>query len=144
VTYSGYTGELIFKYVERYYPEDGAELGSAGLERSDKQLADLATKMEGLREDITRQQQASQRYFDEHDIGATAEAGFRWTPGVAALLLPSASSLVCGVVARKKNRRVIGWGVFGFFVPIGALLFVWAVRTSVLEARPAPMLRPGF
>lgn len=93
---------------------------------------------------MSQRQQASQRYFDEHDIGATAEAGLPWTPGVATLLLPSASSLVCGVVARKKNRRVIGWGLFGFFVPIGALLFVWAVRTSVLEVRPAPLLRPGL
>ena len=95
-----------------------------------------------LYDQVIEMQQASLQYFNENDVGRAGETGRSWIAWVVSLAIASTSALICGLVARKKSRHIIGWGIFGFFVPIAALIAIFVVRPVDLEPQPAALLQP--
>lgn len=124
--------------------EQRAQLSKAELQKLDKEITDLEAQNKELYGQVVEMQQASLQYFNENDVGQAGEAtgtGRSWIGWIASLVIASACALVCGLMARKKNRNVIGWGIFGFFIPIAALIAILVVRPVDLEPQPAALLR---
>ncbi|MFA4965122.1 MAG: hypothetical protein WC709_05725 [Thermoleophilia bacterium] len=140
--YHGVTSDLLTRFQTLYDPGKLGKLSKAELRTLYRELTDLEAQSGELDAQLTEMEQASQRYFDEHDVGQSGEGGRGWAAWIVGLAVASASGVTCGVVARKKNRNIVGWGVFGLFIPIAALLAVFAVRRVELELRFAPLLQP--
>jgi len=144
-TYSSYnatTGDLLQKYAVLYDADRRDALGAKGLRGLEQEIADLETRNEKLLARLVREDKESLRYFNDHDVDLGAGGGVAWIPWLIRLGIASASAVACGVVAGRKNRNVALWGVFGFFVPLVAVITALVVRKVELEHPTAALLRP--
>lgn len=140
--YLGVTRDLLTRYQTLYDPNKLSKLSRAELRKLDQEFSDLKVRSGELDARIIRMQQATQQYFKEHDVGKARTGGRSWAAWIVTLVVATVSGLVCGVLARRKNRNILGWGVFGFFIPIAALVAILAVRKVELESKSAPLLQP--
>lgn len=51
---------------------------------------------------------------------------------VFGLVLRIIGALVCSSKAKDLNRNSTGWGVFGFFMPIIAMIWVYCMKPKMI------------
>jgi hypothetical protein len=142
--YNSVSSDLFLKYAGLFDPKQRARMTRADMKKLDREIADLEAQNKDLYEQIIQMEQASLQYYKANDIGRDSGTGYSWISWIVGLTFDSVSALICGLVARRKNRRVIGWGVFGFFIPIPALIAILVVRRIDLEPQSAALLQPRF
>jgi hypothetical protein len=140
-SYNATTGDLLEKYAVLYDADKRDALSANELRTLEQEIADLEARNEKLLARLMREDKESLRYFNDHDVDLGAGGGVAWMPWLIRLGIASASAVACGVVAGRKNRNVALWGVFGFFVPLVAVITVLVVRKVELE-RPTSALLP--
>jgi hypothetical protein len=134
------TDELITRYKVVWNPRRLSALSQAEVEALDEEIVELATRSQELLAHVGEKEQASQQYYTDSKLGEPATGGRSWVLWVISLGISSASALGCGIVARRKNRNIVGWGIFGFLIPIVALIAIQAVRK--VEYRADPLAQP--
>lgn len=133
---------LLDDYRTVYDREKLASLSRQDLKRLDEELAEVPKKMDRLDAELTRMEAASHEYFQANRVAWMQSQGVVWWRPVGSLIVASAFALLCGVLARRKNRSIAGWAVFGFFVPVIALIAILAVRKVELAPGDLPVRRP--
>jgi hypothetical protein len=142
VEYMGVTSDILAKYQTLYDSAKVSRLTNAELEKLNQELADLRARSKELDAQVARKQQAGHEYYTDHHLDrASAADGGTWVGLIIGLVIASASAVVCGLVARRKNRNVAGWAIFGSLIPIMALIAIACVRKIDLEPRSAPLLQ---
>jgi hypothetical protein len=140
--YLGVTRDLLTRYQTLYDRNKLSKLSGAELRKLDQEFSDLKARSGELDARIIQKQQSTQQYFKEHDVGKAGAGGRKWGRLVASLIFDACSALACGILARRKNRRILAWGAFGLLVPIAALVAILAVRKIDLQPQSAPLLQP--
>lgn len=136
------TGRILADLQTLYDRNELSALDQAGLKRLDREFADLPAKSKALRAKIADMQQTSHQYYVDHRLDRPAWRAPSLTRWIITLVVATSVAIACGILARLKNRNVVGWGVFGFFIPIAALIAILVVRKIELEPRSAPLLQP--
>jgi hypothetical protein len=141
-SYNATTSDLLQKYAVLYDAGQRDGLSAKGLRELEQEIADLETRNEKLLAQLVREDKESLRYFNDHDVDLGAGGGVAWIPWLIRLGIASASAVACGVVAGRKNRNAALWGVFGFFVPLVAVITVLVVRKVELEHPTVAVIHP--
>lgn len=141
-SYNATTGAVLEKYAVLYDADKRDALSATELRTLEQEIADLEARNEKLLARLMREDKESLQYFNDHDVDLSAGGGVAWIPWLIRLGIASASAVACGVVAGRKNRNVALWGVFGFFVPLVAVITVLVVRKVELGHPTAAIPRP--
>jgi hypothetical protein len=82
------------------------------------------------------------------DSGEVSSSGGLTTGSwVGSLIVASAFSLACALIARRKNRNVVVWAIVGFLLPLISLIVLLVSRKNTpeqtledaaLRRRPSP------
>jgi hypothetical protein len=131
------TGELLSRYMILYDSREMSELTEAELEALDREFTELGGRSEELYGRVEEMELAAERYYTENDLDAAVDTGGSPAGLLVSLLVASGSALGCAAIARGKNRSVVGWGIFGFFIPIAALVGVAVVKKLEPPLTPA-------
>jgi hypothetical protein len=140
--YNGVTTQLLAQYLTLYDAERRERLSGKEVRELEQETADLQTRNAELYEQVVRRDEASVKYFQEHDIELSAGAGLWWAGRAVSLGVASACAVACGVIARRKNRNAILWGVLGFLIPLVAVIVVLVIRPVDVEIQAAPLAQP--
>ena len=141
VEYYRVTSDLLTRYQTVYDSEKLSQMSRPEIRLLRREFTELAERSNDLYAQLANQKQVAQQYYAEHDLSRNTAGGRSWISWIVGLTIASASALICGLVARKKNRTIIGWGVFGFFIPFPALIAIFVVRKIELEPKSAPLLQ---
>lgn len=58
--------------------------------------------------------------------------------GIIQLILRIVGAVVCSNKATKLNRNSTGWGFFGFFFPIIAMIWVHCIKSLIAWDKETP------
>ena len=133
-------GEILERSATWYDPEQRAQLSASEERKLLREVDDLVAQSYELQGEIAKMELASQQYYEENDLAHLGGGQRTWSTYIVALVAASVSALICGLVARRKNRNVVGWGVFGFLIPLAALIAILVVPRVDLEQRSSPLL----
>lgn len=50
---------------------------------------------------------------------------------ILAIIIPVTGCIVCAMRASNLNRSALGWGIFGFFLPIVALIVIFCLKPKI-------------
>lgn len=120
-----------------------SELSQADQEKLVAEATDFATREAELRSQVVERQQAMTQYaadtdFPEESVTETSTAdGLIRGTLVAGLIFGLVFAVLCGYLARRKNRSVVGWAIFGFLLPVIALILVAVLPTKQPEQAAA-------
>lgn len=127
---------LVFEIVEKYklLYSKGGTLSQAQAKRLGQEITDLQGKYQEFYGRISEKVQASEQYRADNPGGeASSSGGMNTAAWVGSLLLASAFSLACALIARRKNRNVVAWAIVGFLLPIISLVVLLASRKNTPE-----------
>jgi hypothetical protein len=152
--YYGLLAQQIADYRVLYDREKLAALSRPEIRRMIREIKELARKMSDVDSSLDDLEASSHRYFQDHRVAWARKSGTVWWRPVASLVIASVFALLCGILARRKNRNIFGWAIFGFFIPLPALIAILAVSRIDLAPRgaaliqapppgPSPMATPG-
>ena len=119
--------DLMARYQVLFDPEQVAELSQAGRDALEQETTDLAAEVDRLDVRLTAMEQSANQYYVDNDLGEPAAEGRGWVGWTAYVVLGTASALACGALARRKNRNVAGWAIFGFVMPVITLIAILIV-----------------
>ncbi len=122
------TSELLTRYKILYDAERVAGLTDAEFDDLDQEFVALGTQSDELYARLESMEAAADRYYTENRLDESPGGSLGWIGLIASLTVASGFAVLCGVLAGRKNRNVIGWGVLGFLAGVIGVLAVLVVK----------------
>jgi len=122
------TSELLKRYRILYDAERLAGLTDAEFDELDQEFVDLGAQSDELYARLDTMEAAAERYYEENRLDESPAGSLGWIGLIVSLAIASGFAVLCGVLAGRKNRNVIGWGILGFVAPLIGVLAVLAVK----------------
>jgi hypothetical protein len=128
--------ELVTTSAKVYREYD--RLSPAELDRLGARIDELSLRSDELQVRYDRLAADASAYYEDNDLDEDASGGRSPLQWIISLSVAGAFSLASGLVARNKNRNVVGWAALGFFLPLIGLGGALAVRKAGLGPATVP------
>jgi hypothetical protein len=152
IEFCAFENDAIGKLEILFDPDRMSKLSQADREKLNQELTELASRETELNSQIGDTQQAMTQYINDTDFpedSAQEESssdglgrGMLIAIGVGGLIFSVVLAFVCGYLARRKNRSVVGWALLGFFFAIIALIIILVISEKKPEQAAAAATPP--